>query len=202
MSFELPSLPYAIDALEPYVSAKTLELHHGRHHQAYVDKLNKAIEGTSMEKSDLETLVQTQTGGIFNNAAQTWNHSFYWLCMKPDGGGSPRGALAEAIERDIGSLNDFKQQMAEAATSEFGSGWAWLVVGADGKLHILSTTDAHSPISQFQAPLLTLDMWEHAYYVDYHNEKDKYVGAYLDHLLNWEFAQENFSDWTANRKAA
>lgn len=202
MSFELPSLPYAIDALEPHLSAKTLELHHGKHHQAYVDKLNNAIEGTSLSDRSLEDIVQSQSGDLFNNAAQIWNHSFFWNCLSPEGGGKPAGALAGVIERDFGSLDDFKRDLAEAATSEFGSGWAWLVVGADGKTHVLSTTDAETPIRRFQVPLLTLDMWEHAYYVDYHNEKDRYVGAYLDHLVNWTFAERNYADWTAMREAA
>ena len=202
MSFELPRLPYALDALEPHLSAKTLELHHGKHHQAYVDKLNDAVEGTPLAECSLEELVRSQSGDVFNNAAQIWNHSFYWQCMTPDGGGKPSGTLAEALDRDFGSLDDFKKEMAQAATSEFGSGWAWLVVGADGKLHVLSTTDAETPVQDFQIPLLTLDMWEHAYYVDYHNEKGKYVSAHLDHLVNWGFAESNFADWTAMREAA
>lgn len=202
MTFELPSLPYAIDALEPHLSAKTLELHHGKHHRTYVDKLKRAIEGTTFADRGLDELVRTLSGADFNNAAQIWNHSFFWQCITPDGGGKPSGALAEAIDRDIGSLDRFKQEMAQAATGEFGSGWAWLVIGADGKLHIFSTTDAETPIRNFQFPLLTLDMWEHAYYVDYYNEKDRYVRAYLDHLVNWSFAEQNYADWTAIREAA
>jgi len=202
MRFELPPLPYAKDALEPHLSAKTLELHHDKHHQAYLDKLKKAIADTPLAEKSIEEIIQTQSGGVFNNAAQFWNHAFYWQCMRPDGGGKPEGALAEAIRRDIGSMDDFKQQLAEAATTEFGSGWAWLAVGADGKLRVFSTTDAETPLQNFQIPLLTIDMWEHAYYVDYHNEKDKYVSAYLDHLLNWEFAQQNYEQWLEQREAA
>ena len=202
MSFEKPPLPYAVDALQPHLSSKTLELHYGKHHQAYVDKLNKAVAGTSLENSSLEELMQTQGGDVFNNAAQIWNHSFYWQCMSPKGGGKPGGALADAINRDIGSLKELKQRLAEAAMTQFGSGWAWLVIGADGKLHVLNTTDAQSPICDFQIPLLTIDMWEHAYYVDYYNEKGKYVNAFLDHLLNWSFAERNYASSTTYRKSA
>ena len=202
MSFERPPLPYAIDALQPHLSAKTLELHYGKHHQAYVDKLNKAVGGTSLESLSLEELMQTHGGDIFNNAAQIWNHNFYWQCMSPKGGGKPSGELADAIRRDIGSLKEFKQRLAEAAVTQFGSGWAWLVVGADGKLHVLSTTDAESPICDFQIPLLTIDMWEHAYYVDYYNEKGKYVETFLDHLLNWPFAERNYANCTTYLKSA
>lgn len=202
MKFELPPLPYAKDALEPHLSAKTLELHHDKHHQTYLDKLEKAIAGTPLAEKSIEEVIQTQSGGVFNNAAQFWNHGFYWHCMTPNGGGEPGGALAGAIHRDIGSVDDFKQQLAEAATTEFGSGWAWLAVGADGKLRVFSTTDAETPLQNFQIPILTIDMWEHAYYVDYYNEKHKYVSAFLDHLLNWEFAQQNYERWLEQREAA
>jgi len=202
MSFELPKLPYETDALEPHMSAKTLELHHGKHHRAYVDKLNDAVEGTPLAKRSIEDLVRSQSGGIFNNAAQVWNHTFFWQCMTPEGSDNPGSALSDAINSDIGSLDELKQELAQAATTHFGSGWAWLVVGADGKLHVLSTSDAETPIRNFQVPLLTLDMWEHAYYVDYYNEKQKYVRAYLDHLVNWKFADENYSEWMASCEAA
>ena len=202
MSFELPKLPYPTDALEPHMSARTLELHHGKHHQGYVDKLNDAVKGTPLAKRSLEDLVRTESGGVFNNAAQIWNHSFYWQCMSPDGGGKPGRALAEAIDNDIGSLDAFKKEMAQVATGHFGSGWAWLVIGADAKLHVLSTADADTPIRNLQVPLLTLDMWEHAYYVDYFNDKDKYVNAYLNHLINWQFADRNYAAWVASCEAA
>lgn len=195
MKLELPPLPYAKDALEPHLSAKTLTLHHDKHHQTYLDKLKKAIADTPLAEKSVEEIIQTQRGDVFDNAAQFWNHDFYWQCMSPDGGGEPGGALADAIRRDIGSVDDFKQRFAEAATAQFGSGWAWLAVGADGKLRVFSTTDAETPLQNFQIPILTIDMWEHAYYVDYHNEKQKYVSAYLDHLLNWRFAERNYTHW-------
>ncbi|MDX1431239.1 MAG: superoxide dismutase [Gammaproteobacteria bacterium] len=202
MKFELPPLPYAKDALEPHLSAKTLTLHHDKHHRTYLDKLEKAIADTPLAAKSIEEIIQTQHGDVFNNAAQFWNHGFYWQCMSPSGGGEPRGALADAIRRDIGSLDDFKQRLAEAATTQFGSGWAWLAVGADGKLRVFSTTDAETPLANFQIPILTIDMWEHAYYVDYHNEKQKYVSAYLDHLLNWRFAESNYTHWLEIHEAA
>jgi Fe-Mn family superoxide dismutase len=189
MAFTLPNLPYAIDALAPHVSQETLEFHHGKHHNAYVDKLNGLVEGKSND--DLEAVILgAEPGPVFNNAAQHWNHTFYWSSMAPGGGGQPTGELAEAIERDFGSFDDFKQQLNEAAATHFGSGWAWLA--HDGsKLVVTGTHDADLPLNHGQKALLTIDVWEHAYYIDYRNKRPDYVGAFLDHLANWDFAAEN-----------
>ncbi|MHB1323345.1 MAG: superoxide dismutase [Coriobacteriia bacterium] len=190
MTHELPPLPYAKDALEPHISAETLDYHHDRHHQAYVTKLNELIGGTEFEDASLEEIVKRSSGPLFNNGAQTWNHTFFWSCMSPNGGGMPSGGLAEAIERDFGSFEQFKEQFANAAVTQFGSGWAWLVKGADGKLGVLSTSNADNPMAEGKTPLLTCDVWEHAYYIDYRNARPKFVEAFWN-VVNWEFVAEN-----------
>jgi Fe-Mn family superoxide dismutase len=190
MPIELPALPYAKDALQPHISAETLDFHHGKHHAAYVTNVNKLIEGTAHAGKTLEQIIQVADGGLFNNAAQVWNHSFYWKCMKPKGGGEPTGKLAEALKRDFGSVADFKTKFKDAALAQFGSGWAWLV-SAGGKLEITKTANADLPMKHGQKALLTCDVWEHAYYIDYRNARAKYVEAFLDHLVNWDFAAQN-----------
>ena len=190
MKFELPPLPYAQDALAPHISGNTLSFHYGKHHQAYMDKLKAAIEGKPEADQSLDELVLSASGGVFNNAAQVWNHSFYWNSMKPQGGGDPSGELLSAIERDFGSVSDFKQQFSQAAATHFGSGWAWLV-SANGKLEIVDTHDADNPLRHGKTPLLTIDVWEHAYYLDYQNARPNYIKAYVEHLVNWDFAAEN-----------
>jgi superoxide dismutase, Fe-Mn family len=195
--FELPKLPYAEDALAPYVSANTLSFHHGKHHKAYVDKTNGFVAGTDLEGKSLDEVVRANAGkadkkAVFNNAAQAWNHAFYWRSLTPKGGGKPSGALLQAIERDFGSFDDFRKKLVAEATGHFGSGWAWVVLDGS-KLAVMSTHDADTPIAHGQTPLLTLDVWEHAYYLDYQNRRPDYVEAFLDHLLNWGFAAENLS---------
>lgn len=189
MAFTLPPLPYSPDALAPHLSQETLELHHGKHHQTYVDKLNGLVEGKT--DADLEAVItEAGSGPVFNNAAQHWNHSFYWECMSPTGGGEPAGELAEAIERDFGSFEDFTKELRQAGETHFGSGWAWLV--HDGsKLLVTSTHDADLPLAHGQKALLTIDVWEHAYYVDYRNKRPDYLGAFLEHLVNWDFVAKN-----------
>jgi Fe-Mn family superoxide dismutase len=191
MAFTLPSLPYQPDALAPHLSAETLELHHGKHHQSYVTKLNAAIGDDSKTNDDLDALVvDASDPAVFNNAAQHWNHSFYWQSMTPGGGGLPDGELAEAIERDFGSFDGFSKDLRTAAETHFGSGWAWLV--HDGsRLLVAGTHDADNPLTHSQKPLLTIDVWEHAYYVDYRNRRPDYVAAFLDHLVSWDFAASN-----------
>ncbi|KFN51137.1 superoxide dismutase [Arenimonas composti TR7-09 = DSM 18010] len=186
MAFELPPLPYDRAALEPHISAETLDYHHGKHHQAYVTNLNKLIEGTEFADADLETIVRKSQGAIFNNAAQVWNHTFYWNCLSPNGGGEPTGALAEAITRAFGSFAAFKEQFTATAIGTFGSGWAWLVQRPDGSLALVSTPNAATPLTGADTPLLTCDVWEHAYYVDYRNARPKYVEAFWN-LVNWDF---------------
>lgn len=190
MSFDLPPLPYAKDALVPHMSAETFDYHHGKHHQAYVTKLNELIAGKPEASQSLEDIVLSSSGGLFNQAAQVWNHTFFWNSMKPKGGGSPTGDLAAAIDRDFGSLDAFKQAFTQAAATRFGSGWAWLVVD-DGKLSVTSTGNADTPLREGKTPLLTLDVWEHAYYVDYRNARPKFIDAFLSHLVNWDFAAAN-----------
>lgn len=192
MKFELPPLPYGYDALEPYLGARTLELHYGKHHQGYMDKLARALEGTTRAEQRLEDIVCDSEGDVFNNAAQVWNHSFYWRCMSPDPK-PPSAALKDRIERDIGGIDDFKREFAEVASGEFGSGWAWLVETREGKLAIQSTSDADNPLRHGLRPLTTLDVWEHAYYLDYQNERGKYIEAFLDHLMDWSFVEQNAS---------
>jgi Fe-Mn family superoxide dismutase len=192
MSFSLPDLPYAKDALVPHMSAETFEYHHGKHHAAYVAKLNELTEGKPEAGKSLEELIKTTEGGLFNQAAQVWNHTFFWNSMKPSGGGAPSGDLAAAIDRDFGGLDKFKEAFTQAAATRFGSGWAWLVSDG-GKLSVTSTANADNPLREGKTPILTLDVWEHAYYVDYRNARPKFIGAFLDHLVNWDFAAKNLA---------
>ena len=187
MSFELPALPYAKDALAPHISAETLEYHYGKHHQAYVTNLNNLIKGTAFEGKTLEEIVRSSDGGVFNNAAQVWNHTFYWNCLKPEGGGEPSGALADAIAKTFGSFAAFKEEFTKTAIGTFGSGWAWLVQRPDGSLGLVSTPNAATPLTGADKALLTCDVWEHAYYIDYRNARPKYLEAFWN-LANWEFA--------------
>lgn len=190
MPFELPQLPYAKDALAPYMSAETFDYHYGKHHKTYIDKLNAAIEGTEWAGKSLEDIVMGSSGGLFNNAAQHWNHSFFWKCLQPNGGGAPTGALAAAIERDFGSYDKFKADFAATCLNTFGSGWGWLVAEG-GKLSLLSTTGADTPMRHGKTALLTIDVWEHAYYVDYRNDRGKFINTVLDKLVNWDFVAGN-----------
>ena len=187
MSIELPALPYEKNALEPHISAETLEYHYGKHHKAYVDNLNKLIAGTEFENMALEDIIRKAQGGMFNNAAQVWNHTFYWNCLSPKGGGEPSGKLGEAITKTFGSFTAFKEEFSKTAIGTFGSGWAWLVQRADGNLGLVSTSNAATPITGTDRPLLTCDVWEHAYYIDYRNARPKYVEAFWN-LVNWDFA--------------
>lgn len=186
MAITLPALPYARDALAPHISAETIDFHYGKHHQAYLDNLNKQIAGTEFETLDLETIIRSSQGGMFNNAAQVWNHSFYWNCLAPGGGGKPKGKLAEAINAAFGSFAAFKEQFTQTALTTFGSGWAWLVQRPDGSLALVSTSNAATPLTGSDTALLTCDVWEHAYYVDYRNARAKYVEAFWN-LVNWDF---------------
>jgi Fe-Mn family superoxide dismutase len=192
MAFTLPPLPYALTALAPHLSQETLELHHGKHHQTYVTKLNELTGG---ERSDAEleaVILEAAPGGLFNNAAQNWNHTFYWQSMSPTGGGAPEGALADALAEAFGSFDAFSKELNEAAATHFGSGWAWLV--HDGStLQVTHTSDADLPLKHDQKALLTIDVWEHAYYVDYRNRRPDYVSAFLDHLVNWDFVAQNLA---------
>jgi Fe-Mn family superoxide dismutase len=190
MSFTLPSLPYAKDALAPHISAETLEFHHGKHHQAYVTNLNKLLEGKPEAEKSLEEVILGSDGAVFNNAAQVWNHTFYWSSMKPGGGGQPTGDLLDAINRDFGSFDKFKEAFTTAATTQFGSGWAWLVLD-QGKLAVTKTGNADLPTKHGQKALLTIDVWEHAYYIDYRNLRPKYIETFLSSLVNWDFALAN-----------
>ena len=187
---ELPDLPYAIDALEPHISAETLQFHHGKHHATYVDKLNGMLAGSEFESATLEDIIQRASGGMFNNAAQIWNHSFYWNCLSPNGGGTPALELAEAIDQAFGGFEAFKDQFAAAALGNFGSGWTWLVKNSAGGLQIVNTDDAENPMTQDYLPLLTCDVWEHAYYIDYRNKRPDYIAAFWQ-LVNWEFVAGN-----------
>ena len=197
MAFELPALPFAEDALEPYYSARTLSFHHGKHHKAYVDNLNKLITGTDLESKPLEEIILLAAGdaakaGMFNNAAQVWNHTFFWHCMKPGGGGKPSGELAARIDAAFGGYDKFVEQFKAAAVGRFGSGWGWLVLEG-GELKIVSTPNAETPLAKGQKALLTVDVWEHAYYIDYRNLRPKFVETFLDKLANWKFAEANFA---------
>lgn len=197
MAHTLPELPYAKDALAPHISAETLGFHHGKHHAAYVSKMNAAIEGTAKADLPLEDLIRAAASdgdqGLFNNAAQTWNHTFYWNSMTPKGGGAPKGDLAERIDRDFGSLEGFRKAFADAGATQFGSGWAWLIV-RDGKLEVRKTLNAETPLTEDGAvPLLTMDVWEHAYYLDFQNRRPDYIETFLDKLVNWDFAAENLA---------
>ena len=192
--FELPALPYALDALEPFMSRETLEYHYGKHHQTYVNNLNALTEGTPFAEKSLEEVVRSSEGGVFNNAAQVWNHAFFWQSMKPQGGGLPSGALLAAIEAAWGSFDAFKKTFSDAAAGNFGSGWTWLVKKADGSLAIVNTSNAGTPLTmEGVKPLLTIDVWEHAYYVDHRNARPKFIEAYFSNLVNWAFAEANFA---------
>lgn len=191
MAFELPALPYAQNALEPHISAETLEFHYGKHHNAYLTNLNNLVPGTEFEGKTLEEIVKTSSGGIFNNAAQVWNHTFYWNSMAPNAGGEPTGAVADAINKQWGSFATFKEEFTKSAATNFGSGWTWLVKNADGSLAIVNTSNAGSAITEAGVtPLLTVDVWEHAYYIDYRNARPKYLESFWA-LVNWEFANKN-----------
>ncbi|MBG6018409.1 superoxide dismutase [Fe] [Proteus mirabilis] len=192
MSFELPKLPYALDALEPHISKETLEYHYGKHHQTYVTNLNNLVKGTDLENKSLEELIKTTEGGVFNNAAQVWNHTFYWNCLAPNAGGAPTGKIAEAINKAFGSFEEFKKQFNDAAAKNFGSGWTWLVKKADGSLAIVNTSNAATPVSGEDKPLLTVDVWEHAYYIDYRNARVKYLEEFWA-LVNWSFVEANLA---------
>ena len=190
MAIELPPLPYDRTALEPHISAETLDYHHGKHHKAYVDNLNKLIEGTQFADMPLEEIIRKSQGGIFNNAAQVWNHTFYWNCMKPDGGGEPGGKLLEAINKAFGDFATFKAQFSDVAVKTFGSGWGWLVQRPDGSVALVSTSNAANPLTGEDTALLTCDVWEHAYYIDYRNARPKYVESFWN-LVNWDFVASN-----------
>ena len=190
MAFSLPALPYDKNALAPHISAETLDYHHGKHHQAYVTNLNKLLEGKPEANKSLEDIITSSEGGVFNNAAQIWNHTFYWSSMKPSGGGQPTGDLLAAINRDFGGFDKFKAAFADAGATQFGSGWAWLVL-EKGKLAVTKTPNADLPMKHGQKALLTMDVWEHAYYIDYRNARPKYIETFLKSLVNWDFALEN-----------
>ncbi|MFM1989404.1 MAG: hypothetical protein RJA99_2361 [Pseudomonadota bacterium] len=192
MEHTLPPLPYALDALQPHISKETLEFHHGKHHNTYVVNLNNLIKGTEFENASLEDIVKKSSGGIFNNSAQVWNHTFYWNSMKPAGGGEPTGALADAIAKKWGSFAAFKEAFTKSAIGNFGSSWTWLVKKADGSLDIVNTSNAATPITGTDKPLLTCDLWEHAYYIDHRNRRPDYLAGWWS-LVNWEFAAKNFA---------
>ena len=192
MEHKLPELPYALDALAPTISKETLEFHYGKHHQTYVTNLNNLIKGTEFENASLEEIVKKSSGGIFNNAAQVWNHTFYWFGLSPNGGGEPTGALAEAINAKWGSFDEFKKAFNAVAAGTFGSGWAWLVKAADGSLDLVSTSNAATPLTTDKTPLLTCDVWEHAYYIDYRNSRPNYLEGFWK-LVNWDVAAKHFA---------
>ena len=191
MEHKLPELPYAMNALEPHISQETLEYHYGKHHQTYVTNLNNLIKGTEFESKSLEEIIMASSGGMFNNAAQIWNHSFYWNCLAPNGGGEPTGELLDAINSAFGSFDEFKAKFSQTSITTFGSGWGWLVKNSDGSLALASTSNAGTPMTEGQTALLTCDVWEHAYYVDYRNARPKYVEAFWN-LVNWDFVAQNF----------
>ncbi|KUJ81614.1 superoxide dismutase [Fe] [Microbulbifer flavimaris] len=193
MAHVLPELPYAMDALEPHISQETLEYHYGKHHKTYVDKLNGLLEGTADADKTLEEVIKSSSGGVFNNAAQVWNHTFYWNCLSPNGGGAPSGAIEDAINKAFGSFDKFKEEFTNSAVNNFGSGWTWLVKKSDGSVAIVNTSNAATPVTESdQTPLLTCDVWEHAYYIDYRNARPKYMEAFWK-LVNWDFVNQNFS---------
>jgi Fe-Mn family superoxide dismutase len=192
MKHVLPELPYAKNALEPHISAETLEFHYGKHHATYVDKLNGMIEGTEFESASLEEIILGSSGGIFNNAAQIWNHSFYWDGLSPNGGGKPEALLADAIDSEFGSFEQFKEAFTASALGNFGSGWTWLVKNSSGSLEIVSTDDAANPMNAGHTPILTCDVWEHAYYIDYRNKRPDYINAFWN-LVNWDFVATKFA---------
>ena len=193
MAFELPALPYAKNALEPHISQETIEYHYGKHHNTYVVKLNGLVEGTEFAGKSLEEVVKTSTGGMFNNAAQVWNHTFYWNCLAPNAGGAPTGAIAAAIDASFGSFEEFKAKFTDSAVNNFGSAWTWLVKKADGSLAIVNTSNAATPLTDESVTILmTVDVWEHAYYVDYRNARPEYLNHFWQ-LVNWEFVNSNFA---------
>jgi superoxide dismutase, Fe-Mn family len=193
MEHTRPALPYAIDALAPHISKETLEFHHGKHHNAYVVNLNNLIKGTEFEALSLEDIIRKSSGGVFNNAAQIWNHTFFWHSMKPQGGGEPKGKLAEAINAKWGSFAAFKEAFTKSAVGNFGSGWTWLVKKPDGSVDIVNTSNAGTPLTTADKALLTIDVWEHAYYIDFRNLRPKFVETFLGSLANWDFAEANFA---------
>jgi len=190
MAHQLPALPYANNALEPHISAETLEFHYGKHHATYVTNLNKLITGTEFESLSLEDVIKKASTGMFNNAAQVWNHTFYWNCLSPNGGGEPDGALADAINQAFGSFADFKEKFTTSAVTNFGAGWTWLVKDSDGNLEIVNTSNAANPMTEGKTPVMTCDVWEHAYYIDYRNARPKYMEAFWN-LVNWSYIAEN-----------
>lgn len=192
MEHKLPELPYAMDALQPHISKETLEFHYGKHHQTYVTNLNNLIKGTEFENASLEDIIMKSSGGLFNNAAQVWNHTFYWNCLSPNGGGAPSGALADAINKAFGSFEEFKQKFSQTAITTFGSGWGWLVKNKNGDLELVSTSNAATPMTSGNTALLTCDVWEHAYYIDFRNARPAYVEAFWK-LVNWDFVAKNFA---------
>jgi Fe-Mn family superoxide dismutase len=192
MTHVLPKLPYAMDALQPYISQETLEYHYGKHHQAYVNNLNNLIKDTEFANASLEEIIMKSSGGIFNNAAQVWNHTFYWNCMSPNSSGEPTGKLADAIKQKFGSFEEFKKLFSQTAIATFGSGWGWLAKNAQGELEIISTGNAGTPMTQDKKALLTCDVWEHAYYIDYRNARPSYVDNFWK-IVNWDFVAENFA---------
>lgn len=192
MAIELPPLPYEMNALEPHISRETLEYHYGKHHKAYVDNLNNLLPNSEFEGKSLEHIIMNSTGGIFNNAAQVWNHTFYWHCLSPNGGGEPQGELAQLIQKSFGSFAQFKEQFTKTAITTFGSGWAWLVKNSQGALELVSTSNAQTPMTNKQKALLTCDVWEHAYYIDYRNARPKYLEHFWD-LVNWDFVAKNIA---------
>lgn len=192
MAIELPALPYAIDALAPHISQETLEFHHGKHHKTYVDKLNGMLPGSEFEGKSLEDIIKTSSGPVFNNAAQIWNHTFYWNCLSPNGGGAPTGAVADAINAAFGSFAEFQNQFNDKAVNNFGSSWTWLVKNADGSLELVNTSNAGTPMTEGQTALLTVDLWEHAYYIDFRNARPKYLEAFWQ-LVNWDFVAKNLA---------
>lgn len=199
MAFELPALPYEKNALEPHMSANTFDFHHGKHHNTYIVNLNGMLDGSDLADASLEDIIKASAGdpakaGMFNNAAQVWNHTFFWNSMKPNGGGAPTGELAAKIDSDLGGFDAFKDAFKAAGATQFGSGWAWLVVGDGGKLEVVKTPNAETPLTQGKTPLLTCDVWEHAYYLDYQNRRPDFLAAFLDNLANWDFAAENLAN--------
>ena len=192
MEHTLPPLPYAKDALQPHISAETLEYHHGKHHQTYVTNLNNMIKGTEYENLSLEEIIQKSTGGVFNNSAQVWNHTFFWNCMTPNGGGAPTGKVADAINAKWGSFDKFKEEFNKSALGNFGSGWTWLVQKTDGSVDIVNTSNAGTPLTTSDKPLLTADVWEHAYYIDYRNARAKFLDAFWN-VVNWDFVNQNMA---------
>ena len=193
MEHQLPPLPYAKDALAPHISAETMEFHYGKHHQTYVTNLNNLIKGTEFENAALEDIIKKSSGGVYNNSAQVWNHTFFWNSMKPNGGGAPKGALADAINAKWGSFDEFKKAFQASAVGNFGSGWTWLVKKADGSVDIVNMSAAGTPLTTGDKALLTIDVWEHAYYIDYRNLRAKFVENFLNDLANWDFAEANFA---------